>query len=170
MPNGVLRQNVRVAAVLMPLIAINQHLHVLFTKRTETVMSHKGQISFPGGMAEKADRNPSATALRETEEELGIKQTSIELLGRLDPIQTFTNILIYPLVGFLEWPLTLQLSRDEVSKVILIPLEWLANPSNSSRRNYNGHSDVIFFQPYEGEVLWGITATMTKKLIAMLDV
>ncbi len=115
------------------------------------------------------DIAPLQTALRETEEELGIKPASIKIVGRLEQVQTFTNLIIFPFVGLMDWPVPLTLSKEEVSKVLLIPLKWLMEPEHSIEKEYNGHKNVVFFQPYEGEVLWGITASMTKKFISMLE-
>ncbi len=168
-PERIHSQDAKVAAVLLPLVSIEEEYHVIYTKRTETVLSHKGQISFPGGMAEVQDIDPCRTALRETEEELGIPAASIKLVGRLEQVQTFTNLIIYPFVGIVDWPVPLILSTEEVSKIILIPLHWLMEPEHSIEKEYNGHQNVVFFQPYEGEVLWGITASMTKKFISMLE-
>jgi 8-oxo-dGTP pyrophosphatase MutT (NUDIX family) len=159
----------KMAAVLLPLIYYQDQWFVLYTKRTETLYHHKGQISFPGGMAEAGDRTPLDTALRETEEELGVLRSEIRLLGRLDDFYTLDHMLIFPFVGIINWPQTFNLSKDEVSKIILIPLDWLNDPDHSVEKDYNGHPDVVFYQVFEGEILWGITARMTKMFLKMLE-
>jgi 8-oxo-dGTP pyrophosphatase MutT (NUDIX family) len=153
------------AAVLMPLIWHENQWCILFTKRTETLPHHKGQISFPGGMYENEDKNMHETALRETEEELGISRDTIQTLGRMDDFAAISGVIISPYVGILLWPQRLNLSVDEVSHVIIMPANWLANPANCEEREYMGHSDVVYYRPYQGEVLWGITARLTRDFL-----
>lgn len=156
------------ASVFVPLIMTETGWHILYTKRTETLMHHRGQISFPGGMAEEDDRNAMATALRETEEELGVDSSTIQLLGRMQNFVTIHKMVIHPFVGILAWPQKVNFSKDEVSKVFSIPVQWLMNPENYVEREYNGHPDVVFYDPYDGEILWGITARITKDFLDMV--
>lgn len=153
------------AAVLVPLIWHDNQWHILFTKRTENLPHHKGQISFPGGMYELEDQNMHETALRETEEELGVKRHTIQTLGRMDDFEAISGVTISPYVGILFWPQRLALSVDEVSHIVIMPVHWLADSSHYEKREYHGFHDVLYYQPYEGEVLWGITAYLTKTLL-----
>jgi 8-oxo-dGTP pyrophosphatase MutT (NUDIX family) len=157
-----------IAAVLLPLVNDQTGWHILFTKRTDTLPHHKGQISFPGGMAEDVDSSPLDSALRETEEELGVDRSSIRVLGRMQSFVTSYDLLIYPFVGILTWPQELNISRDEVSKVILIPIDWLRDSNHYSEKEYNDHPGVIFYDSFEGDILWGMTARMTRDFLDSL--
>ena len=152
----------RTASVLLPLIALDSGWHILYTKRKETLLHHRGQISFPGGMAEASDSSAMQTALRETEEELGVPSDTVHLLGRMQEFITIHNMVIHPFVGILHWPQELHVSKDEVSKIIIMPVNWLVDPAHYVIREYNGHPDVVFYKPFDGEILWGITARITK--------
>ena len=156
------------AAVLLPLVWHKDQWNILFTKRTETLPHHKGQISFPGGKYEIEDKNMYETAIRETEEELGISRNSIQTLGSMESFTAVSGIEISPYVGIIFWPQRLSLSVNEVSKVILMPISWLADPENYEEKEYNGYPDVVFYQPFQGEVLWGITAQLTKTFLEKL--
>ena len=153
------------AAVLIPLIWHENQWNILFTKRTETLPHHKGQISFPGGMYEPEDQNMHETALRETEEELGVSRDTIQTLGCMDDFSAISGVIISPYVGILLWPQRLSLSVEEVSHIIIMPINWLAEPSNYEIKEYMGHKDVIYYRSYQGEVLWGITAYLTKTFL-----
>ncbi|NPV86063.1 MAG: CoA pyrophosphatase [Anaerolineae bacterium] len=165
----------RMAAVLTPLLIENGKCHLLFTRRTEMVNSHKGQVSFPGGLIEPQDNGPIATALRETYEEIGIPPEKIKILGQLDDVYTAsTGFVITPIVGRIPWPVQLKISADEVSRVFTIPLSWLANPDHLEERSMilpDGRviPDVLYYKPYNGEEVWGITARITLKLLQVLE-
>lgn len=164
----------RMAAVLVPLLIKNGECHLLFTRRTEMVNSHKGQVSFPGGLIEPQDNGPTATALRETYEEIGIPPEKIKILGQLDDVYTAsTGFVITPIVGRIPWPVQLKISAEEVSRVFTIPLSWLANPDHLEERSMALPDgcvipDVLYYKPYNGEEVWGITARITLKLLQVL--
>lgn len=156
------------AAVLVPLLWDGGEWHLLFTRRTDTVHDHKGQVSFPGGGSEPHDPTPEATALRETFEEIGIKPKDVRTIGQLVPMVTITHFSITPVVGIIPWPVSLSLSTDEVSRAFTIPLHWLAQPENHQVKTteLDGHSyQVVYFSPFDGETLWGITARITLTLL-----
>ncbi|MBI9047791.1 MAG: CoA pyrophosphatase [Anaerolineaceae bacterium] len=157
------------AAVLVPLIWHEHDWHILYTKRTETIPHHKGQISFPGGMTEADDKSFAETALRETEEELGVSRNSILVVGSMDEFLAVSGVTIMPFVGIMEWPQKLNLSVAEVSRVILIPVDWLSDPTHHREGEYHGYKDVVFYNEYEGDLLWGITARLTKTFINQLQ-
>lgn len=163
----------RAAAVLIPMVCVQNEWHLLYTRRTETVQSHKGQVSFPGGAAEPHDQDRKQTALRETFEEIGIPGDQIEVLGCLRDMPTITGFVITPVVGKLPWPFQLRLAIDEVSRAFLVPLRWLANPANHLEMDLNlpdGRRErVIYFRDYEGEKIWGATARMTINLIRAIQ-
>jgi 8-oxo-dGTP pyrophosphatase MutT (NUDIX family) len=163
----------RKAAVLIPLLCDGDRWRLLFIRRTETVQDHKGQVSFPGGAYETTDANMEATALRETWEEVGIPPAEINLLGKLPVFNTISSFSITPVVGQIPWPCALKLEPAEVSRVFTIPIEWLADPAHWSEKPYvrpNGREEkVIFFDHYDGELLWGITARITLDFLKLLN-
>lgn len=162
----------RPAAVLVPLIYDTGGWQLLFTRRTETVQSHKGQVSFPGGGAEPGDSSPEDTASREAYEEIGLASHDITLFGRLPYIITISNFIITPVLARIPWPYTFLLSHEEVTRVFTIPLAWLADGQNWEERPYqrsNGKvENVIFYRLYDEETLWGITARITLDLLKIL--
>ncbi len=162
----------RKAAVLLPLLCDGDHWHLLFIRRTELVQDHKGQVSFPGGAFEPEDVDLEATALRETWEEVGIPSQEINLLGKLSVFSSVSGFAITPVVGRIPWPFPLKLEPTEVSRAFTIPIEWLAHSANWSEKPYtrlNGRQEkVIFFNHYDGELLWGITARITLDFLELL--
>jgi 8-oxo-dGTP pyrophosphatase MutT (NUDIX family) len=163
----------RQAAVLVPLVWENSEWRLLFTRRTETVQSHKGQVSFPGGAAEPGDEGPESTALRETAEEIGLNPQDVRVLGALASRPTVTGYWVTPIVGAVRWPYELRLAPLEVSRVFTIPLDWLASPGHWKERFRslpNGFSEnVVHYQAYDGEILWGASARITLDLLQALQ-
>lgn len=163
----------RSAAVLIPFLKLSEQWHILFTRRTENVADHKGQVAFPGGAVEPGDISPAYTALREAREEIGLEPADVKLLGRLQELPTITNYCVTPIVGVMPWPYPLTLEADEVSRAFVIPLAWLADPSHHETRSRaflgkNNRIPVIYFQPYDGELLWGVSAQITVNLLTAL--
>ncbi len=163
-PKGLLKDTLRSAAVLIPFVRVEDEWHLLLIRRAEHEDDlHSGQVAFPGGGAHPGDLDPESTALRETFEEIGIHPRDVRLLGRLNEFITISSYLVTPVVGVIPWPYTFKIAQDEVSRVFTIPIEWLADPANSEIRvrelppPYKPIS-VIYFQPYDGEVLWGASA------------
>lgn len=168
---GFLGSSLRRASVLVPLFFDAGQWHLLYTRRAETLQSHKGQVSFPGGSTDPEDTSIEATALREAYEEVGIQPRDVRIYGRLSDMVTFSNFLITPVVGRIRWPYAFRLSPDEVSRVFAIPLRWLADPANREIRplkRINFYEDVIYYKPYDGEILWGITAWITVEFLRLL--
>jgi len=184
-PSALLSDAPKPAAVLVPLLirysekSDEKSWHVLLTRRSDLLVEHRGQVAFPGGRSDKEDSSPEETAVREAHEESGINPEKVRLLGRLDNLLTISNYLVTPVVGFIPWPYEFKLAKDEVSKVFTIPISWLADPSNytvhmrdipppySSVLRSNKYP-VIYFSPYEGEILWGVSAEITMRLIKSL--
>ncbi len=159
------------AAVLIPLIHFDQQWHILYTRRTDRVESHKGQVSFPGGACNEGEVTPEQTALREAEEEVGLRPRDIRVLGRLSAMITVSSFRVTPIVGILtQWPYTFKVGKDEVARVFTIPLNWLADQHNRWEFSRQGTTKtLIAYQPYDGELLWGATARMTVEFLAALE-
>ena len=159
----------RRAAVLIPLARVGDEWHLLYTRRTDRVEHHKGQVSFPGGRTGPQDPSPEYTALRETDEEVGISPSDVKILGRLGEYLTVTNYLVTPVVGVIPWPVCFKIHTIEVGRVFTIPLEWLADRSNYQEfvRAETGRGVITYF-PYDGELLWGATARMTVNFLKLL--
>lgn len=159
------------AAVLVPLTLIQGEWHILFTRRTDRVESHKGQVSFPGGACDEGETEPEQTALREAEEEIGLQPRDVHTLGRLAQLVTISSFRVTPVVGVIPHPYAFKVSGFEVGRVFTIPLLWLAN-----RRNYwefsmkESERSLIAYHPYDGELLWGATARMTVNFLNVLEI
>jgi 8-oxo-dGTP pyrophosphatase MutT (NUDIX family) len=160
----------RCAAVLLPLTWFNDDWHVLFTRRTDRVESHKGQVSFPGGACDEGETTPEQTALREAEEEIGLLPSDVRVLGRLSRMITVSSYRVSPIVGVFPWPYTFKVSGAEVARVFTIPLGWLAD-----RHNYwefsmrESERSLIAYHPFDGELLWGATARMTVSFLKTME-
>ena len=150
------------AAVLVPLTYVNDEWHILFTRRTDRVQSHKGQVSFPGGACDEGETTPEQTALRESEEEIGMQPADVKILGRLSQLITISSFRVTPVVGVVPFPYAFKVATFEVARVFTIPLLWL-----SDRNNYwefflrDSERSLITYHPYDGELLWGATARIT---------
>ena len=161
----------RPAAVLIPIYQDeNKDWHVLYTRRTDELEEHRGQVSFPGGLIEDGDDDAQGAALRETFEEIGILPDDVEILGALDSLLTVTQFQIAPIVGRIAWPYQFNLNRSEVAKVFGVPINWLSDPENLEiqyRQAVVPGRDipVIYFRPYLGETIWGATARITLNLL-----
>ena len=154
------------AAVLVPIIIRNDGLQVLLTKRNENLKHHAGQISFPGGRVDDSDRNVQHTALRETEEEVGLKPALIKIIGELDQYIVGTGYLVSPIIGVIEPPFELVKQEDEVAEIFEAPLDFLISPENFKRysRNFNGKTHYHFAITWENHFIWGATAGMLRNL------
>ncbi|MFZ0390649.1 MAG: CoA pyrophosphatase [Calditrichia bacterium] len=163
------REGVIPAAVMILITQRGQTPHILFTRRSEDVEHHKGQISFPGGSRELQDSSLLETALRETQEEIGVAPRTVRVLGRLDDFVTITDFLISPFVGVLENPQPYRLSPVEVSEVIEVPLDFFLNDLNFEVKKWenNGRFYDVYFYHYEGQIIWGATAFMLNRFIEL---
>jgi 8-oxo-dGTP pyrophosphatase MutT (NUDIX family) len=162
----------RLAAVLMPLYCHNGEYGVIFTKRSQMVYHHRGQISFPGGGHESQDPSLQHTALRESAEEIGLQPTDVQVLGQLDDLLTSnSNYLVRPFVGTIPYPYPFQIDRRETASIIEVPLAFLRqhNPATEEVREYEGRQVRSFFFPYEGHLIWGATAKILKQFLDLLE-
>ena len=162
------KKPLRPAAVLVPLLWADEW-HVLYTRRADGVEHHKGQVSFPGGATDPEDTSPEDTALREAEEEVGIRPSDVRLLGRLGEMATISHFVVTPVVGVVPWPYAFKVHTIEVGRVFTMPLSWLARRENWQEfmRVETGHSVIAYF-PFDGELLWGATARMTVNFVKAL--
>lgn len=163
----------RRAAVLMPLLVKDRETHLLYIKRTKVLGDiHSGQVAFPGGAADSRDKSLVDTALREAHEEIGLFPEEVRVLGKLGIFPTISRYEVTPIVGKISWPVHLSPAAAEVDRVFTIPISWLSNPNNREtrvRQGFNGIShEVIYFKEYDGEVLWGASASFTVQLLLAL--
>ncbi len=158
-----------VAAVMVLLYPDGDDWRVILTRRTYEVASHKGEISFPGGLQELSDISPLETALRETQEELGIDPSQVRVLGQLEAVHTMVSgFLIYPFVGVLASRPSYRPSQTEVAEVIEASLQRLSDPSIFRVQQYSGngrHHTLYFFDYDPDHVIWGATARILKQLV-----
>ncbi len=158
----------RRAAVLIPLFAERGESHVLFTRRTETVEHHKGQISFPGGATDQEDPDAPGTALRETEEELGIPREQVQVLGVLDDLlATVSGFIITPVVGAIPPPFPLRVNEAEIAEVFAVPLGVFRDPARLrvEQRERGGERIDVYFYTHGPHEIWGVTARIMKSFI-----
>jgi 8-oxo-dGTP pyrophosphatase MutT (NUDIX family) len=161
------------AAILIPIVCVNGHWSLLFTRRAETLRNHRGQVSFPGGGMDNQDKSPEETALREAHEEIGLEYSDVQIIGNMPDFITISDFLVTPVVCYINWPVPLEISTDEVVRVFTIPIDWLRNTDNWEERlvfQTNGSSGkVIYFNLFDDELLWGISAKITIDLLKILD-
>ncbi len=156
------------SAVLIPVFLKKREYYILFTKRTEKVRDHKGQISFPGGAYEEQDGSLTNTALRECTEEIGLAADLVEVLGELDDMYTLgTNYVITPFVAVIPWPYQLKIDPTEVEKIIEVPISALLDKSCLSQGTdmLNDEPITTYYYRYQGEVIWGATARILNQFL-----
>ncbi len=160
----------RPAAVLVPLVNHGDGLTVVLTRRTDHLSTHAGQISFPGGRMDDDDDGPVHTALRETEEEIGIAPHRIEVVGHLDQYIVGSGFLVSPVVGFIEPPVEVAPHDHEVAEVFEVPLDFLIDPANVARhhREFEGRIRHFYAITYLDYYIWGATAGMLRDLAGRL--
>jgi 8-oxo-dGTP pyrophosphatase MutT (NUDIX family) len=159
------------AAVLLPLYEKGEEYYILFTRRTETVQYHKGQISFPGGAKHEDDDSLVDTALRECAEEIGVDAKEVEVLGELDDIVTRTsNYIVSPFVATILYPYPFEINQDEVEGIIEVPLAALLDKRNFREETQFDESGphIAYFYEYNGQVIWGATAQMLKQFLDLV--
>lgn len=156
----------RDAAVLVPIIDHPTEPTVLLTKRTETLSSHAGQVSFPGGKVDAADADAVAAALREAEEEIGLEPARVTICGFLDTYRTGTGFEIVPVVGLVSPGFDLALQESEVETAFEVPLTFFLDPANHERHSgvWQGIRREYYAMPYGDFYIWGATAAMLVNL------
>ncbi|HUF38086.1 MAG TPA: CoA pyrophosphatase [Anaerolineales bacterium] len=163
----------RRAGVLIPFTRIGGAWHLLFIRRSEFEDDHHGgQVAFPGGGTEAGDADILATALREAREETGLRPEDVRILGRLNDLLSITNYLVSPVVAAFDSPYPFTADNAEVARIFTIPLAWLADPDNlraETRENPGeGSWPILYYDLYDGELLWGFTAGLTQRLLNVL--
>lgn len=160
------------AAVLIPLLLKSEGLSVLLTQRTDHLHDHAGQISFPGGRMDPDDASPHDTALRESEEEIGLDRSAVEIIGHLPQYLTVSGYSVTPVVGFVKPQAEYVLDTFEVADVFEVPLHFLMDPVNHQVRIWESDqgSRRFYSMPYENRFIWGATAGMLRNLYHLLKV
>ena len=172
-------RELRPASVLVPLVQRPEGLKVLLTRRTDHLRDHAGQVSFPGGGAEAHDADAAATALRETEEEIGLPRGAVDIIGRLPHYTTITRYRVTPVVALVQPPFTLHLDSFEVAEAFEVPLEFLMRPAHHRGHAFElqGQQRQFLSMPWQGldatgapreYFIWGATAAMLRNLYGFL--
>jgi 8-oxo-dGTP pyrophosphatase MutT (NUDIX family) len=159
------------AAVLVALLDRPEGTALVLTERAAHLNAHAGQISLPGGRMERDDVSAVATALRESEEEIGLEPKLVEVLGSLRVYDTITGFRIYPVIGRVaEPPLAWRPDPAEVADVFEVPLDFVLDPANHQRDSYlrNGERRHFFVLPYQDRYIWGATAGILVNLARTL--
>ena len=159
------------AAVLVPLFKKEEECHLLFTKRSEQVKYHKSEISFPGGVVDEEDKELINTALREAHEEIGLKESDIQVIGLLDDIVTITEFIVTPIVGLFPYPYPFKVSEVEIAELIEVPLSFLLNKDCLSERTSlrGGQNEVVYAYQYGEHIIWGATARILKQFLDLIS-
>lgn len=165
------QQPVKEAAVLVPFLERDETTHLVLTKRTLSLSNHKGQIAFPGGKIDKSDNSPSHAALRETEEEIGINQNQVKVLGKLPLYQTVTGYNITPIVGTLSPPFHFKKAAEEVDEIFELPFEFMSDVKNFKRESviYEGERREFWALQYNDYYIWGATAAILRELAGRFE-
>ncbi|MBO0600941.1 CoA pyrophosphatase [Sporosarcina sp. E16_3] len=179
------------SAVLIPLVQVDEELHILFEVRSFTMRKQPGDISFPGGRIDSTDPSPVAAALRETHEELGVDPKTVSIVGELSPYIASSSFVIYPFVATIDYDQIIHsYNKEEVEEVFTIPLKWLLNyepymhvvsvepvPSpnfpyekimNGAQYQWRARSMEEWFFDYEKYTIWGLTARILKHFIEII--
>ena len=164
-------ENLRPAAVLVPLQIKGGAWHVILTKRPQTMKHHPGQVAFPGGKQDVSDTSLEATAIRETCEEIGVKAADIKIIAALPNHETVTNFDVSPIVGLVDQRAHLQKERYEVEEVFHVPLAFLFNKQNYSvqSRIWFGSERFYYTIPFGPYYIWGATARMLYSMATIWE-
>ena len=159
------------AAVLMPILPHGEEFCFLLTQRTHKVETHKGQISFPGGIQEDSDSNLLQTALRETWEEIGLASEGIHILGEFDEYLSITGLIVTPFAAWVGGPLNLAPNPDEVDEVLEVPFGVFRDSRllRVETRVRLGVERKVYFYDFQGKEVWGLTAQIIKDLLTLLE-
>ena len=159
------------AAVLVPLFKKGADCHLLFTKRTDQVKHHKGEISFPGGVVDEVDSELEMTALREAHEEIGLREKDVQIMGSLDDIITTTGFIVTPVVGTFPYPYPFTVSEVEIAELIEVPLSFLLKKEcfGEMAVDRGGWEEVVYTYQYGKHTIWGATARILKQFLDLMN-
>lgn len=170
MRDMVVREGLRDAAVLIPVVDRREGASVILTKRTEKLRSHSGQVAFPGGRIDPTDPTPEYAALRETEEEIGLAPAYIEVVGRMPDYVSGSGFRIAPILSVVRPDFRLSINPDEVDDAFEVPLSFLMNPANHNRdsRVWLEKERYFYTMPFGERYIWGVTAGIIRTLYERL--
>ena len=159
------------ASVLIPILTFKKDLEILLTKRSNSLKNHPGQIAFPGGKKDQIDSSPIETALRETQEEVGLNPKNVEIIASLPSHKTATGFVIKPYLGLINQPFSEILRQGEVDEIFTVPYEYILNEKNFSiqTRKWNGSQRSYYVVPYGPYYIWGATARILLNLSRALS-
>ena len=159
------------ASVLIPILTFKKDLEILLTKRSNNLKNHPGQIAFPGGKKDQSDSSPIETALRETQEEVGLNPKNVEIIASLPSHKTATGFVIKPYLGLINQPFSETLRQGEVDEIFTVPYEYILNEKNFSiqTRKWNGSQRSYYVVPYGPYYIWGATARILLNLSRALS-
>lgn len=159
------------ASVLIPILTFKKDLEILLTKRSNNLKNHPGQIAFPGGKKDQSDSSPIETALRETQEEVGLNPKNVEIIASLPSHKTATGFVIKPYLGLINQPFRETLRQGEVDEIFTMPYEYILNEKNFSiqTRKWNGSQRSYYVVPYGPYYVWGATARILLNLSRALS-
>jgi 8-oxo-dGTP pyrophosphatase MutT (NUDIX family) len=166
----IVHDHLRDAAVLIPVVDRGPEATVILTQRTERLRSHSGQVAFPGGRIDPTDASPEEAALRETLEEIGLKASAIEVIGRMPDYVTGSGYRIAPVLGIVTPPFELAINEHEVDAAFEVPLGFLMNAANHNResRMWKEKERFYYTMPYGERFIWGVTAGIIRTLYERL--
>ncbi|MCE0492448.1 CoA pyrophosphatase [Vibrio salinus] len=164
--NNVRNRKLYKAAVLIGFIDRNNRSYILFTKRADHLRHHPGQVCFPGGKFEDDDHELSATALRETYEEIGITPENITIFGFLPELTTGSGFSVTPVLAKLSSSFQLNIDRNEVSDVFEVPVDYVLNRHNLQIKKFRVNNSFrhVFMLPYYHYLIWGATGQIIDSL------
>ena len=159
------------ASVLIPILTFKKDLEILLTKRSNNLKNHPGQIAFPGGKKDQIDSSPIETALRETQEEVGLNPKDVEIIASLPSHKTATGFVIKPYLGLINQPFSETLRQGEVDEIFTVPYEYILNEENFSiqTRKWNESQRSYYVVPYGPYYVWGATARILLNLSRALS-
>ena len=164
----IFNKNMVPAGVMVLIFEKEKDFYFILNKRTDLVEHHKGEISFPGGSKDHEDIDLLHTALRETHEEMGIHPDNINVIGEIDDVETNSDFIITPFVGFISYPYEYKVSEIEVAEVLEVPLSTLINPNNVNYSKHEKYGSLISYQ-YFNHNIYGATARILEKVINLID-
>lgn len=170
MQDQILLKTLRDAAVLIPVVDYGDESRIILTKRTEKLRSHSGQIAFPGGRIDPTDPTPEFAAMREAEEEIGLKPDFIEVVGRMPDYVSGSGFRIAPILAVVKPGFSLTINEDEVDDAFEVPLSFLMDPANHNResRVWQNRERFFYTMPFGERYIWGITAGIIRNLYERL--